>query len=240
MDTTSLAPPGLLLDPRLDISSDDLNNLPLFGFKTFEYTDDRPDFSFTSFRDILSTLRQDTLLPSFRLDILVNFCQSESSLADGGANVCVINNPDLLLDVVQIDPVPLGTAVNPATPGTDAPLFCTHKGFMPIPLLNGSAHYQPFLINPHASDTIISPENIINNNHTFHCWCQEDHKLSLNEKCQYPGLLSFYRSDGTLLLSLLLRRQQGLYYCLNTSFLPPSTALSVKRTSAASSSPEHH
>jgi hypothetical protein len=114
LDTTSTAPLGSLLDPQLDITSNDLNDLPLFGFETLERADDRPDFSFTSFGDILSTLRQGTLLP-FRSDMRVNFWQSKSSLADGGANVCMTTNPDLLLDVVQINPVPLGTAVDPAT-----------------------------------------------------------------------------------------------------------------------------
>ncbi len=37
-----------------------------------------------------------------------------------------------------------------------------------------------------------------------------------------PGELSFYDSASQLLLSLPLKRQQGLYYCSNTTFLPDS------------------
>jgi hypothetical protein len=112
---------------------------------------------------------------------------------------------------------------------------------MPIPLLNGSVHYQPFLINLHASDTIISLENVINNNHRFHRWCQEGQKLSSGDACQYPDMLPFYSTDGTLLHALPLHRHQGLYYCSNTSFLSPTMALLIKRTSVdATSTPAHH
>jgi hypothetical protein len=85
-----------------------------------------------------------------------------SSLADGGANVYLTNDPTLLVDMVDIDPVPLGTALAGLETST---LMCTQKGYMPIPLLNRTLHYQPFLINQHAADTIMSPEHILNNKH---------------------------------------------------------------------------
>jgi hypothetical protein len=124
-----------------------------------------------TFGNVLSTFRQDTLLP-FCADMRVNFCRSRSSLVDGGTNVCITNDPTLLLDIVQIDPVPLAMAVDTDHPGADPTLLCKNKGFMPIPLLDGLVHYQLLLINLHASDTIISLDNIINNNHKFHRWCQ--------------------------------------------------------------------
>ncbi len=40
--------------------------------------------------------------------------------------------------------------------------------FLPMALHNGTIHYQPFLVNRHATNTIISPENVLNNNHRFH------------------------------------------------------------------------
>jgi hypothetical protein len=92
------------------------------------------------------------------------------SLADGSANVCLTNDPTLLVDVVDINPVPLGMALTGSKTST---LKCTQKGYMPIPLLNRTLHYQPFLINQHAADTIMSPEHILNNNHQFASWQQE-------------------------------------------------------------------
>jgi hypothetical protein len=40
--------------------------------------------------------------------------------------------------------------------------------FLPMALHDGTIHYQPFLVNRHATNTIISPENVLNNNHRFH------------------------------------------------------------------------
>jgi hypothetical protein len=54
-------------------------------------------------------------------------------------------------------------------------------------------------------------------------------------------MLSFYSTDGTLFLALPLCRHQGLYYCSNMSFLPPTAALLVKCTSVdVSLTPAHH
>jgi hypothetical protein len=91
-----------------------------------------------------------------------------SSLADSGTNVCVTNDPSLLIDVVEISPVPLGMATSSLDMPTDPTSLCTHKGFLPMALLDGTIHYQPFLVNHHATNTIISPENVLNNNHRFH------------------------------------------------------------------------
>jgi hypothetical protein len=156
----------------LENTLDDYSNIPLFGFIKLDDADDRSNPTLSNFRNPLSTLQQDTLLP-FCADMWVNFCWLRSSLVDGGANVCITNDPSLLLDIVQINPVPLGMAVDTNCPGADPTLLCTHKGFIPLPLLDGLVHCQPCLNNLHASDTIISLENVINNNHRFHHCCQE-------------------------------------------------------------------
>ena len=62
--------------------------------------------------------------------------------------MCVTSDPSILIDVIDIDPIPLGVA----TASPDAPpTLCTKQGYLPIPLLDGSYHYQPFLYNPNAT-----------------------------------------------------------------------------------------
>jgi hypothetical protein len=91
---------------------------------------------------------------------------------------------------------------------------------MPLPLLDGTIHYQPFLINQHAADTIMSPEHILNNNNRFASWQQEGRKISSGLTTSHPGSLSFFDFAGTLLLSLPPHQQDGLYYCSHTALLP--------------------
>ncbi len=96
-------------------------------------------------------------------------------------------------------------------------MMCTQMGYMPLPLL---VHYQPFLINKHAADTIISPEHILNNNHWFASWQQEGHKVTSSSTAGHLGSLSFFDSAGSLLLSLQLHQQDGLYCCSHTALVP--------------------
>jgi hypothetical protein len=212
------APPGSLLDPRTTVGPEDLNDFPFLQVGLAPSTEPSPTFG-----DALSSLCHDCLLPHLTcmqvLVVDVTKSGRPSSLADSGANVCVTNDPSLLIDVVEINSVPLGMATSSPDAPTNPTSLCTHKGFLPIALLNGSIHYQPFLVNRHATNTIISPENLLNNNHPFHRWTQAGCKLPAGG-CNYsPGDLSFYDSASQLLLSLPLQRQQGLYYCLNTTFL---------------------
>jgi hypothetical protein len=170
------APPGSLLDSRTSIGPEDLNNFPYLQLGLIS----TPDPSRT-FGDALSSLRHDCLLPHLTcmqvsvVDTIL--LGSVSSLADSGANVCITNDPSLLIDVVEIDPIPLGMATSLPNAPTNPTSLCTHKGFLPMALLDGSIHYQPFLVNRNATDTIISPENVLNNNHRFHWWTQARRKL---------------------------------------------------------------
>jgi hypothetical protein len=72
-------------------------------------------------------------------------------------------------------------------------------GYMPLPLLDGMMHYQPFLINKHTADTIMPPKYILNNNHWFASWQQEGHKVTSGLTAGHPGSLSFFDSAGSLL-----------------------------------------
>jgi hypothetical protein len=144
---------------------------------------------------------------------------ASSSLANGGTNFCVTNNPTLLVDAIKIDPIPLGMGVRNKSMSS----FCKHKGFLPMPLMDSSIHYHPFLVCLDATDTILSPEHIINNNHMFAHWHQEGSKAGIRNSRPHPGCLSFYGQDSNLLFLLPLTKNQGLYYCSNTIFIPNSS-----------------
>jgi hypothetical protein len=158
------------------------------------------------FGDALSSLRYDCLLPHLtcmQVSVVDAISPgSVSSLADSGANVCFTNDPSLLIDVIEINPVPLGVATSLPNAPTNPTSLCTHKEFLPMALLHGSIHYQPFLVNHDATDTIISPENILNNNHWFHWWTQAGHKLPVGKRTHSSGELSFYDLASRLLLTL--------------------------------------
>ena len=126
-------------------------------------------------------------------------------MADTGANVCITGDPSILVDLVDIDPVPLGVAVK--STDTQASL-CTKQGFLPIPLLDGSYHYQPFLFNPHASDTILSPAHVMWSSTRIAKWQQSGSKDPSN-----LDTLSFTDEDGNNLLVLPLTTHNGLQYC---------------------------
>jgi hypothetical protein len=69
----------------------------------------------------------------------------------------LLNDPSLLIDIVEINPVPPGVATSLSNAPTNPTSLCTHKGFIPMALLDGSIHYQPFLVNRNTTDMIISP-----------------------------------------------------------------------------------
>ena len=71
---------------------------------------------------------------------------------------------------------------------------------------DGLMHYQPFLVNKQASDTIMSPEAIMQSCPDFSLYQQEGFKDNS------PGLLLFYDPSQNLLLRLTLHRKNGLYY----------------------------
>ena len=140
-------------------------------------------------------------------------------MADTGANVCVTGDASILVDLVDIDPVPLGVAVK--STDTRASL-CTKRGFLPIPLLDGSYHYQPFLYNPHASDTILSPAHVMWSSTRIAKWQQSGSKDPSD-----LDTLSFTDRDGHDLLVLPLTTQNGLQYCTHDK---PATPHPVVRS----------
>ena len=148
---------------------------------------------------------------------------SATSMADSGANVCVTNGPSILIDVIDIDPVPLGVATT-STPTTST--FCTKQGYLPIPLLDGSYHYQPFLYNAHATETILSPAHVMWSSPSIASWCQSGSKDP-----SAVDTLTFMDSAGNNLLVLPLTSRNGLQYCTNDSTSPTNmtSTLTIRR-----------
>jgi hypothetical protein len=215
--TSNVHPPGSLFDPTTPIKHGDLNNFPYLGLKTIPDDDDTNPHP-SNVEDIFWSLQQNVILPQcFHAKVDFRHIKHPSCLTNGGANVCITDDPSLLVDVVDIEPVPLGTALLETN---NLVIMCTQMGYMPLSLFDGTMHYQPFLINKHAADTIISLEHILNNNHWFASWQQEAHKVMSGLTARHPGSLSFFDSAGILLLSLYLHQQDGVYYCSHTALVP--------------------
>jgi hypothetical protein len=89
--------------------------------------------------------------------------------------------------------------------------MCCQQGFLPLPLTDGSIHYQPFLIQPDATDTILSPAHVMWSSSKITSWEQSGSK---DPNC--PGTLQFHDSDGYALLTLPLTTVNGLLYCSTT------------------------
>jgi hypothetical protein len=128
-----------------------------------------------------------------------------NTMADSGANVCLTFDPTLLVNIVDITPIPLGVALQQSDPTF---LYCHRKGDLPIPLLNGTFHYQPFLLNEHATDTILSPIHIMKSSDKFRARSQSGDKDDPTK-----NRLIFRGVDGQPLLDLPLTARNGLQYC---------------------------
>ena len=149
-------------------------------------------------------------------------------MADSGANVCITGDASILVDLVDIDPIPLGVAVN--SKDTESSL-CTKQGFLPIPLLNGTYHYQPFLFNPHASERILSPAHVMWSSTCIAKWTQSGSKSP-----QCTDTLTFTDDANNPLLVLPLTTHNGLQYCTHDTTTTP-TVHSVITYSTSVTSP---
>ena len=110
-----------------------------------------------------------------------------------------------LVNCWDIKPVRIGLALKSSDPAIN--YTCSCMGYLPMTQEDGLLHHQPFLVNKHASDTIMSPEAIMQSCLDFASYCWE----GFNDNS--PGVLAFYNSSRTLLLRLVLHKKNGLYYC---------------------------
>jgi hypothetical protein len=134
------------------------------------------------------------------LDALLHF----SSMVDGGANICFTGNLSLLVNVVDIPPLPILVAVE--GDGTSMADCCTKRGLLLLTLENGSVYYQMCHYCANAVKTIISPHAILNGSDVFIKWTQKGYKDDS------LGLLCYYSESGLASMEMVLNKQEGLYY----------------------------
>lgn len=129
-------------------------------------------------------------------------------LADGGANVCLCGDKTKLVGVRTITPVPIGLACGD-NKVTQPP--CTEMGFLPMHRNDGSMHYQPMLINPLATDMILSPNSILQSSKDLISWSQ------VGWRDDRPGTLTFTDKEGNVQIEYSLEKVNGLYYTKHKS-----------------------
>lgn len=126
------------------------------------------------------------------------------TLADTGANCSMTANFNILENVRKLEtPIIVGTAVTDTGATTSAE--CTYIGDLPVQCDDGSIIYTTCFYNKNATDTIISPQSIVDESSDFHSWEQQGRQLG------QPGLLIF--KGDNIKKSISLHQQNGLYYC---------------------------
>jgi hypothetical protein len=118
-------------------------------------------------------------------------------LCDSSANLCMTNNPNLLVDVCPCTPCKISLATTDS--GHSHTNICQHRCLLPLPLIDGTTYYQTCFVNPYASETFISPQAIINSsNESFDKWQMEGFLQGR------PGILSLYSPLGLLKMFIQL------------------------------------
>jgi hypothetical protein len=72
---------------------------------------------------------------------------------DGGANICLTDNLNSLIDVTPIVPFPISVATKGSTPALDN--FCTMQGLLPLPFTNGTYYNQLCYFCKNVTETIM-------------------------------------------------------------------------------------
>jgi hypothetical protein len=137
--------------------------------------------------------------------LYVQVKRASTLLIDGGANICLTGNLNLLVDVADIAPLPISVAVS----GEDITLddSCTRRGYLPLTLSDGSIHWQLCFYCKNAVKTIISPQAILESSNVFALWMQTGFKDG------HPGQIRFNNLEGLITMQLDLDCRGGLYYC---------------------------
>jgi hypothetical protein len=127
-------------------------------------------------------------------------------LIDGGSNICVTEDLNLLVDLIDTPPVAISVALD------GAPLPCddtiTKRGLLPLTLSDGTTYYQPCYYCANMIETIISPAAVLATSDQFFYWTQVGCKDPT-----MPGSLHFTSRDGGLSMTFDLEYREGLYHC---------------------------
>jgi hypothetical protein len=144
--------------------------------------------------DSRSTVRV-TLLPTL-LQI--------SSTVDGGAHICLTRNLSLLVDAMNIPPLPILVAVE--GDGMSMADCCTKRSLLLLTLEDGSVYYQTCYYCANAVETIISPQAIHDGGDLFVKLTQTGYKDDS------LGLLCVHSKSGLASMTMVLNKWEGLYY----------------------------
>jgi len=131
--------------------------------------------------------------------------KTSTSLLDAGANICLTGDLQLLVNIVEIPPLPISVAITGDTPSLDD--CCTRRGYLPLQLSDGTTHWQLCFYCKNAVKTIISPQAILESSDVFASWTQTGFK----DDC--PVQIRFDSHDGLLTMRLDLDQCNVLYYC---------------------------
>ncbi len=167
-------PPGSICDPTRPPSPTDVRDFPDFNQLPPEPSicDDG-----NLARGIFSEFSADTATIARKTVRTIGLTDDRSrltvkkdtlGLVNSGANSCVTDTEVSLINVWVIPPVTLILALGTEKTVEFPP--CRKMGYLQIPCEDGSEHLQPFLINDLATDTIMSPEAIMNSKPLFHSW----------------------------------------------------------------------
>jgi len=94
--------------------------------------------------------------------------KTSTSLLDAGANICLTGDLQLLVDVIKIPPLPISVAITGDAPSLDD--CCTHRGYLPLQLSDGSTHWQLCFYCKNTVETIISPQAILESRNVLARW----------------------------------------------------------------------
>ena len=108
------------------------------------------------------------------------------------------------MDIVTIPPLPISVVTTTHEFSVDA--CCTKKGLLPLTLTDGSTYYQECYYCKNATETIISPDAILQASDILVHWTQEGHKDG------GPGNIRFSSDSGLYAITLTLEKRDGLYY----------------------------
>ena len=132
-------------------------------------------------------------------------------LIDGGSNICVTGDADLLVNPVDIPPISISVVLEGGPSSFDDTL--TKRGLLPLTMLDGTTYFQPCYFCANMVETIISPAAILASSNQLYFWTQIGCKDP-----DAPGSLTFTSRDGRQSLSFDLEYRGGLYYCTSDVF----------------------
>jgi hypothetical protein len=139
---------------------------------------------------------------------LVKIAPSGNScpLIDGGSNICVTGDLQLLIDSVDIPPMAISVALDGPPSSFDDTI--TERGLLQFTLLDGTTYHQPCYYCANMAETIISPAAVLASSDQLYFWTQVGCKDPTK-----PGSLQCTSRDGRFSLTFDLEYHEGLYYC---------------------------